>query len=105
MFGQKFKKEHLMNAFNKAKNFVGDAYLKSKNILNNIDNGVKIGKQIYSQVSPYINKYLGNHSKSIHDNLIKGISKYDDIKNKVLENHDDIINDYNNVKHKLFKNV
>ena len=105
MFGQKFKKEHLQNAFNKAKNFIGDAYLKSKNVLNNIDNGIKIGKQIYSHVSPLLNKYLGNHSKRIHDNVMRGISKYDDIKNKVIENHDDIMHDYNTVKHKLFKNV
>ena len=105
MFGQKFKKEHLMNAFNKAKNFVGNAYNKSKNIVNHIDSAVKIGKNIYSTISPVLDKYLGNHSKAIHDNVIRGISKYDDIKNKVIENHDDIINDYNNVKHKLFKNV
>ena len=105
MVGQKFKKEHLQNAFNKAKNFIGDAYLKSKNVLNNIDNGIKIGKQIYSHVSPFVNKYLGNHIKSIHDNVMRGMSKYDDIKNKVIENHDDIMHDYNTVKHKLFKNV
>ena len=28
-----------MKAFNKAKNFVGEAYSRSKNVLNNIDNG------------------------------------------------------------------
>ena len=89
----------------KLKIFIGDAYLKSKNVLNNIDYGIKISKQIYSHVSPLINKYLGNHSKSIHDNVMRGISKYDDVENKVIENHDDIMHDYNTVKHKLFKNV
>ena len=58
MFGQKFKKEHLMNAFNKTQNFVGEAYSKSKNILNNIDNGIKIGKHIHSSISPLLDKYL-----------------------------------------------
>ena len=50
MFGQKFKKEHLMNAFNKAKNFVSNAYNTSKNLVNNIDSGVKIGKNICSSI-------------------------------------------------------
>ena len=80
MFGQKFKKEHLMNAFNKVKKFTSEAYSKSKNILNNIDNGMKIGKHIYSSISPLLDKYLGNHSKAIHDHVMHGISKYVDIK-------------------------
>ena len=105
MFGQKFKKEHLMNAFNKTKNFVGEAYSKSKNILNNIDNGIKIGKHIYSSISPLLDKYLGNHSKSIHDNVMHGIPQYDAVKKAIVETNDNLYNDYNNVKHKLFKNV
>ena len=79
MFGQRFKKEHLMNALNKAKHFVGEAYSKSKNLLNNIDNGIKIGKHIYGSISPLLDKYLGNHSKAIHVCVMRGISKYDDI--------------------------
>ena len=74
-----------MNAFNKAKIFVGDAYSKSKHVLNNIDNDIKIGKHIYSSISPLLDKYLGNHSKAIHDNVMHGISKYDDIKKSVVE--------------------
>jgi len=35
-------------------------------------------------------------------NAVKG---YDDIKHKVLENHDNLYNDYNHVKHKLLKNI
>ena len=105
MFGHKFKKEHLMHAFNKAKNFVGEAYSKSKNVLDNIDNGIKIGKQIYSSIGLLLDKYLGNHSKAIHDNVMHGISKYDDIKQSVVENHDNSYNEYNNVKHTLFKHV
>ena len=94
-----------MHAFNKAKHFVGEAYSKSKNVINNIDSGIKIGKHSYSSISPLLDKYLGNHSKAIHDNVMHEITKYDDIKNKVLENHDNLYNDYNNVKHKLFKNL
>jgi hypothetical protein len=104
MFG-KFKKEHLMNTFNKVKNFAGNAYNTSKHLVNSIDRGVKIGKHIYDSISPLVDKYLGNHSKAIHDNVKHGLNKYDDVKKSVLENHDNILNDYNTVKHKLFKNV
>ena len=67
----------------KLKNFTSEAYSKSKNILNNIDNGIKIGKHIYSSISPLLNKYLGNHSKAIHDNVMHRISKYDFIKKQL----------------------
>jgi hypothetical protein len=33
-------------------------------------------------------------------NAVKG---YDAIKHKVLENHDNLYNDYNHIKHKLLK--
>ena len=35
-------------------------------------------------------------------NAVKG---YDDIKQKVLESHDNVYNDYNCINHKLFKIV
>ena len=72
-----------MHAFNNAKNSVGEAYSKSKNVLNNIDNCIKIGKHIYSSISPLLDKYLGSHSKAIHDKVMHGISKYDDIKRQL----------------------
>ena len=73
--------------------------------MNNIDNGIKIGKHIYSSISPWLEKYLGNHSKAIHDNVMHGISKYDDIKKSVVENHDNLYNDYNHIKNKILKHV
>ena len=72
-----------MHAVNKAKIFFGDAYSKSKIVLNNIDNGIKIGKHMYSSISPLLDQYLGNHSKAIHDNVMRGISKNDDIKKQL----------------------
>ena len=81
---------------------VGEAYSKSKHGLNNIDNGIRIGKHIYSSTSPLLDEHLGKHSKAIHDNVMHGISKYDDIKNSVVEHHDNLYIDYTNVTHKLF---
>jgi hypothetical protein len=94
-----------MNAFNKVKKFTSEAYSKSKNVLNNVDNGIKISKHIYSSISPLFDNDLGNHIKAIHGNVMHGISKCDDIKKSGLENHDNLQNEYNKVKHQLFKNV
>ena len=33
-------KKHLVNGFNKAKNFIGSAYNNTKTCLGNVDNGV-----------------------------------------------------------------
>ena len=48
----KLTKKSLVNGFNKAKNFIGHAYNTTKNVLSNVDNGVKLFKHVYSVAHP-----------------------------------------------------
>ena len=101
MFGQKFSKHNMMRMSNHSKNFFGTTYGNAKNFLGTLDNGVKTGRQIYDTVSPLLDKYVGNHSKTIKDYANKANSTYDNIKDKVISKHNDIYSDYNNIRNKL----
>ena len=74
-----------------------------ENILGSIDNGIKIAKHAYGVISPLLDKYASQHSNSINKSVMNAVKGYDDIKHKVLENHDNSYNDYNHIKHKLLK--
>ena len=68
--------------------FLGSAYNHGKNILGSSDNGIKIAKHAYGVISPILDKYAGHHNKSINNHVMNAVKSYDDIKNKVLENHE-----------------
>ena len=72
-------------------------------MLGSIDNGIKIAKHAYGVISPLLDKYANHHSNSINKSVMNAVKGYDDIKHKVLENHDNLYNDYNHIKHKLLK--
>ena len=84
----------------KFKEFLGRTYTHGKNFLGHIDNAVQNGKRLYSLVEPLISHYSPGHSKQLTDSVMKGISAYDSIKNKVIENHD-IIHHHTKKLHNL----
>jgi hypothetical protein len=99
MFG-KINKHQINHHLNRAKNFLGHAYNHTKNFLHNVDHGVKTAKIIYDTVAPVLNSY-GIDTGNKHIN--KALTSYDTIRNNVLENHDRVIKDVNNVKNNLAK--
>jgi hypothetical protein len=105
MLGNKLNKQHIVKAFHNTRNFLGSAYSHGKNILGSIDNGFKIAKHAYGVISPILDKYAGHHNKSINNHVMNAVKSYDDIKSKVIENHDNLYNDYNHIKNKILKHV
>jgi len=99
MFG-KITKQQVSHSFLKAKNFLGHAYNQTKGFLNHVDHGVKTFKQIYDVVSPLVSKYANNHSEKIHNNINKGMSSYNNIRDKVIQGDQE----FQTVKHRL-KNI
>ena len=96
----KNSKHQIHHHFNKAKDFLGHAYKNTKNFLNNVDSGVKAFKSIYGALSPVLDTYGINQGNK---HVMKALTGYDTIKSHVLENHDRVINDVNNVKNNLAK--
>ena len=86
MFG-KITKDSIRNTFNKTKNFLGRAYTETRGLINSIDGGMNIVKDIYSTLSPYIEKY--------------GASRLNKAANKALTNHDTIRGKVANVENDL----
>jgi len=96
MFG-KINRQTVLHHFNKAKNFLGNAYNQTKGFLNDVDHGVKVFRSIYGEMQPYIQKYAGQNANYLENNINKTFSKYDDIRNKVR----DVENDIDNVTSKF----
>jgi len=97
MFG-KIRKQDVIRHFNKAKDFIGNAYHHTKNFLGDVDQGVRTIKNIYGAVSPILESY-GVNTNNKH--VMKAVSGYDSIRHNVMENHDRVVNDINKVKKKL----
>jgi len=100
MFG-KITKQQGNHHFNRAKDFLGNAYNKTKNFLSDIDHGVKTFKSIYNVVAPVLDSYGLNASKNNH--VMKALTGYDNIRNNIIEKHDRVINDAQKVKNNLAK--
>ena len=99
MFG-KITKQQVSNHFNKAKDFLGNAYNQTRNFLGNLDHGVRTFKQIYGVIAPVLESYGLNPANKT---TMKALTGYDTIKGHVMEGHDRVINDVNNIKNTLAK--
>ena len=83
MLGTKLNKKHLATSFSKAKNFLGSAYHTTKNLLGNVDNGVRLFRTVYGALQPALEHYdAGNH---INNNVMKVLNGYDNIRNEAME--------------------
>ena len=96
----KLSKKSLVNGFHKAKNFIGHAYNTTKNVLNNVDTGVKVFKHIYSMAHPLIDQYGG---KALNNGIMGALNGYDNIKSQAMNTHNEIEGNINTLKNSLAK--
>ena len=99
MFG-KITKQQVSHQFNKAKDFLGNAYNQTRNFLGNLDHGVRTFKHTYGVIAPVLESYGINPANKT---TMKALTGYDTIKGHVMEGHDRVINDVNNIKNTLAK--
>ena len=97
---RKITKQQVAHPFNKAKDFLGDAYNQTRNFLGNADAGVRTFKQIYGAVAPVLESYC---VKSGDKHVMKALTGYDTIRGHVMEGHDRVVNDVNNIENTLAK--
>ena len=84
MLGTKLNKQHLVNGFKKAKNFIGSAYHSFENVVGNVDNGVKLFRPAYSVLKHPNAQYEGGGGH-ITNNVEKVLNGHDNIRSKALE--------------------
>ena len=102
MFG-KITKRQVAHHFIKAKDFLGNAYHQTKNVLGNVDADVTTFKHVYGALTPVLESY-GVSAGNKH--AMTALTGYDSIRGQVMEGHDRVMNDVNNVKNRLVqKNV
>ena len=93
-------RHHLVKGFNKAKKYICNVYNTSKNVLSNIDNGVKLFKHVYGVVHPLIDKYAGNN---VNKGIMNAINSYDTIKSHAMNTHTEVEQNINNLQNSLVK--
>ena len=96
----KISRRDVAHHFNRAKNFLGNAYHHTRSFLGDVDHGVRTFKQIYGAIAPVLESYGVNPANK---HVMKALTGYDSIRNNVLENHDRVVNDVNNIKNNLVK--
>ena len=85
-----FTKAHLARHYHNAKNFLGRAYHTGKNILGHVDHGIRTAKEIYSIAEPVLQQYAPEQTTKLNGHLMKNYKKYDSIRDKVIEGHNQV---------------
>ena len=85
-FGQKFG-SYLKTGFGNVKNFLGNAYTKTKNTLGSLDNMFGDVKKIYGAVAPAIQDLAPSQAQGglaqIDKMMMKGVQGYENIRNRI----------------------
>lgn len=100
MFG-KITRQQVNHHFNRAKDFLGNAYHRSRKVLGSIDSGIQTARNIYSVVAPVLDAYGVKASNNPH--ITKALNSYDTIRNNIVEKHDRVANDLGRVRDSLAK--
>ena len=89
MFG-KINLDHIKHNLNKAKIFIGHHYVQGKNMLHNIDAGVRVAKKVYGAVAPALQSLSGNENfNKFNKHAMNAVKNYDTIRQNVLESHNE----------------
>ena len=92
MFGGKFNRDAFHRTLSNVKSHISNGYHRTKQFLGHVDNGIRTAKHIYSALAPAIEHYGGGH---INKHVIKGIGGYEQMRNKVMDAHDNAIQHVN----------
>lgn len=104
--GVKITTNGLRQLFSNVKSHIHSGYHHTKNFLGKVDHAVHIGKTIYNALEPLINHYAPtNHYSAIHNGVMKSLSGYETLRNKVIDHHDEALHHVNQVTGNLRKSL
>ena len=103
-FGQKFG-SYLKTGFGNVKNFLGNAYTKTKDTLGSPDRTFGDIKTIYGTVAPAIQDLVPEQAKGglnkINQFMMKGVQGYENIRNKIDDAESQMIGKVGDVMSKV----
>ena len=89
-------------AISRVKSFLGKSYVHGKQILGRVDGAYTTAKKIYSTVAPILES-MAPQTKALTNNVMKGVNAYENLRSKVMDSHETISNNINNVVGNLKK--
>ena len=103
-FGQKFG-SYLKTGFGNVKNFLGNAYTKTKDTLGSLDKTFGDVKKIYGTVAPAIQDLVPEQAKGgidkINNFMMKGVQGYENIRNRIDDAESQMIGKVGDVMSKV----
>ena len=103
-FGQKFG-SYLKTGFGNVKNFLGNAYTKTKDTLGSLDRAFGDIKTIYGTVAPAIQDLAPEQAQGglnkINQFMMKGVQGYENIRNKIDDAENQMIGKVGDVMSKV----
>ena len=103
-FGQKFN-SYLKTGFGNVKNFLGNAYTKTKDTLGSIDNMFSDVKKIYGTVAPAIQDIAPAQAQGglaqLDKIMMKGVQGYENIRNKIDDAENQAVSKVGDVMSKI----
>ena len=103
-FGQKFE-SYLTTGFGNVKNFLGNAYTKTKATLGSLDRTFGDIKKIYGTVAPAIQDLAPEQAKGginkINQFMMKGVQGYENIRNRIDDAESQMIGKVGDVMSKV----
>ena len=103
-FGQKFG-SYLKTGFGNVKNFLGNAYTKTKDTLGSLDRTFGDIKKIYGTVAPAIQDLAPEQAQGglnkMNQFMMKGVQGYENIRNKIDDAENQMIGKIGDVMSKV----
>ena len=103
-FGQKFG-SYLKTGFGNVKNFLGNAYTKTKDTLGSLDRTFGDIKKIYGTVAPAIQDLAPEQAQGglnkMNQFMMKGVQGYENIRNKIDDAESQMIGKVGDVMSKV----
>ena len=94
------------NHFRLGKKLLSRGYSNTKHFLNKVNEGYEISKEVYKAVRPALEALSGSHNqhfKAIDSKVSKAIHSYENVRNHVLDSHQQVENHVGGVVERLKK--
>ena len=94
------------NHFRIGKKLLSRGYSNTKHFLNKVNEGYEISKEVYKAVRPALEALSGSHNqhfKAIDSKVSKAIHSYENVRNHVLDSHQQVENHVGGVVERLKK--
>ena len=94
------------NHFRIGKKLLSRGYSNTKHFLNKVNEGYEISKEVYKAVRPALEALSGTHNQhfnAIDSKVSKAIHSYENVRNHVLDSHQQVENHVGGVVERLKK--